>query len=122
MAVAQGTECGIRMDVRFHADVADPLFAFALRNDLGTHRVRDSTQLQHGPTGRFRRGRRGDRASAIRELARAGPLPADRFGGPRRLWRRHFDLREAISSILVHSTSSGGGAADLPHSFEIERG
>ena len=68
------------MEVRFHADVEDPLFAFALRNELGHTVFATSTQLQYGPTGRFVAGRVGDRAPSLPELAGARPLPADGLG------------------------------------------
>ena len=121
VSVPQGTECGIRMEVRFHADVADPLFAFALRNDLGHTVFATSTQLQHGATGHFLAGQ-----SATVHLRFMNWLAPGRYQLTVSVTRDGFgadalDLREEISSVLVHSAATGGGAADLPHSFDIRR-
>jgi hypothetical protein len=32
-----------------------------------------------------------------------------------------YDARQDIASIVIHAARSGGGAVDLPHTFEIER-
>ncbi len=122
VTVSQGTECAIRMEVRFHAEIVDPLFAFALRNDLGHTVFAASTQLQHGATGRFQAGE-----SATVRLRFQNWLAPGRYQLTVSVTRDGFgadalDLREDISSMLVHSTASGGGAADLPHTFEIKRG
>jgi ABC-type polysaccharide/polyol phosphate transport system ATPase subunit len=122
VSAAQGELCFVRMDVRFHADTQDPLFSLALKNDLGHTSFAASSQLRYGPSGSFRAG---DQA-AVR-------IQFENWLGPGRyrltasitrsgLGADAYDLREDISSIIVHASQPGGGAADLPHSFEIERG
>jgi hypothetical protein len=32
-----------------------------------------------------------------------------------------YDLRNDLTTIIVHAGKSGGGAVDLPHTFEIDR-
>ena len=121
VATEQGEECGIRMDVRFHADVDNPLFAFSLRNDLKQTVFATATQLRHGATGHFRAGEvatvrlRFQNWLAPGRYALTASVSRDGVGADA------FDLRLDVSSILVHSTAAGGGIADLPHSFEIER-
>jgi len=122
VAAAQGEPCFVRMDVRFHAHAEDPVFSLALKNDLGHTAFAASSQLRYGPSGSFRAG---DQA-AVR-------IQFENWLGPGRyrltasitragLGVDAYDLREDIISIIVHASKAGGGAADLPHSFEIERG
>jgi len=119
--IAQGDPCAVRMEVRFHQPVENPLFALALRNDLGHTAFATSTQLSHGPTGSFAAGE----TAQIR-------VSFDGWFGPGRyrltasvsrdgIGADAFDLREDISSVIVHAASTGGGVVDLPHRFEIER-
>jgi ABC-type polysaccharide/polyol phosphate transport system ATPase subunit len=121
VGMAQGDPCCVRMEVLFHADEEDPLFSISLRNELGYTAFSAGTWLQHGPTGRFRSGERATvrvrfdnwlapgRYSLTASVNKNGP------GGD------SFDTREDIGSIIVHASKSGGGVADLPHTFEIDR-
>jgi ABC-type polysaccharide/polyol phosphate transport system ATPase subunit len=117
----QGEECCVRIQVRFHADTTDPLFAIALVNDLGHNSFAVSTQLEHGPTGRFRSGQTVtvrlwfDNWLAPGRYRLTASVSRDGMGADA------FDLREDISSIVVHAGRSGGGAVDFPHRFQIER-
>jgi ABC-type polysaccharide/polyol phosphate transport system ATPase subunit len=118
---AQGEECRVRMEVRFHQATANPLFAIALRDERGQTAFATSTQLSHGPTGEFAPGQlalvtvRFDNWLAPGRYQLMASVSRDGLGADA------YDLREDISSLLVHSARSGGGAVDLPHSFEIER-
>jgi ABC-type polysaccharide/polyol phosphate transport system ATPase subunit len=120
-AAWQGEQCCVRLDIRFHADAMDPVFAIALRDDRGGMAFAASTQLTHGPTGEFRAGE----TAVIRvrftnwlapglyrllaSVARDGPQVDP------------YDARQDISSVMVYAERTGGGAADLPHTFGIER-
>ena len=120
-AVPQGEPCCVQLDVRFHADTEDPIFAIALLNELGHTSFAASTQLSHGSTGRFRAGE----IAAIRFRFENWLAPG-RYGLFASVARDGarvdaYDARQDISSIIVHATHSGGGAADLPHSVEIVR-
>ncbi len=121
VTAAQGEDCCVRMEVRFHAVAEDPLFAIALRNDLGHTSFAASTQLKHGPTGRFEPGELASVRVRFTNWLAPGryrlTVSVSRAG----LGTDVYDLRDAIGSILVYSALSGGGAADLPHEFEIER-
>ncbi len=121
VSTPHGQRCFIRMDVRFHADIEDPQFAIALHDDAGRTAFATSTQLAHGPTGAFRSGEQVTVRVAFENWLSAGryrltaSVSRDGFGADA------FDMRGDISSIIVHSGTAGGGAADLPHEFEIER-
>jgi ABC-type polysaccharide/polyol phosphate transport system ATPase subunit len=121
VTAAQGEPCCIRMDVRFHADTEEPVFSVALTNELGHTSFAASSQLRHGTTGRFAAG-----DHAVVRIRFENWLGPGRYRLTASITRSGlgvdaFDLREDISSIIVHASQAGGGAADLPHSFEIER-
>jgi ABC-type polysaccharide/polyol phosphate transport system ATPase subunit len=122
VAMAQGDPCLVRLDVHFHERTENPIFSIALRNDLGLTSFAASTQLEHGPTGSFEAGEeavvrvRFDNWLAPGRYSLSASLSRDGLGADA------YDLRDGISSIIVHSSRAGGGAADLPHSFEIDRG
>jgi ABC-type polysaccharide/polyol phosphate transport system ATPase subunit len=120
-SAAQGEACCVRLDARFHSDVEDPLFAISLRDELGHISFATSTQLGYGATGsfhidelavvriRFDNWLAPGRYQLTAAISRNGP-GAD-----------NYELREDISSLIVHASQHGGGAVDLPHTFEIER-
>jgi ABC-type glutathione transport system ATPase component len=117
----QGQTCWVRMDVLFHDRARDPLFAIALHDDNGRTAFATSTQLRHGATGEFHPGEqvsvrvRFDNWLAPGRYRLTASVSRDGFGADA------YDLRDDISSIIVHSGKSGGGAVDLPSTFEIER-
>jgi hypothetical protein len=109
------------VEIRFHADALDPMFAIALSNDQGQISVATSSNLVHGPTGGFRPG-----DGAVVRVQFENWLAPGRYrlvavvtgdGSA----ENAYDLRQDISSLIVWTDRSGGGAADLPHTFEIER-
>ena len=117
----QGEPCYIRMDVRFHADVDDPLFSIALHNEQGHLAFYTATPLTHGPTGHFRAG------DQVRVRVRfENWLAPGQYGLTASINRDDpglecFDTRENVTSLAVWAHRTGGGVVDLPSSFEIER-
>jgi ABC-type polysaccharide/polyol phosphate transport system ATPase subunit len=117
---SQGEQCCIRMDVRFHAETENPIFAIALRNEQGHTAFATSSYVDSIQSGRFDPGDTvvvrfrfenwlgPGRYRLMATVAREG------FGADL------FDLH-ADSSIIVLADNAGGGAADLPHTIEIER-
>jgi ABC-type polysaccharide/polyol phosphate transport system ATPase subunit len=117
----QGNPHWIRIEVDFHADAVDPIFGFALQDERGRLAFATSTQLTHGPTGRFEAGTR-----AIVRLRFENWLAPGRYRLMASVARDGhevdaYDARQEISSLVVYADRSGGGAVDLPHTFEIER-
>ena len=101
----QGEPCCIRLEVYFHADATDPIFAVALHNDRGNTAFAASTQLTHGATGQFAAARL-DRAlrnrlrGGLPQLARPGSLPPNGLSGTcRRSGRR---IRRTARHQLCH--------------------
>ena len=120
-AMQQGEPCRIRLEARFHEAAENPIFAVALRNDRGEAAFATSTELRAISTGRFSAGE-----VAVVEISFDNWLAPGRYNleasvTPDGLGANAYDLREAMSSLLVHATRSGGGAVDLPHNFEIMR-
>jgi ABC-type polysaccharide/polyol phosphate transport system ATPase subunit len=119
-SAAQGEACDVRMDVQFMEDVEDPIFSVSLQSEAGHYLFVASTESSHVNTGRFRAGTVAEvrlsfenhlapgRYRLFATVARAG------LGGD------VFDAHIS-SSLIVIPIHPGGGMADLPHGFEIER-
>ncbi len=121
VSLEQGEPCCVSMDVRFHADAEDPLFAIALRDERGHSVFGAATYLDHGPTGRFAAGR--DALVRVRFDNWLAPGRYSLMASVNRNGPGHdsYDTREDIGSLIVSSSKTGGGIVDLPHRFEIER-
>jgi ABC-type polysaccharide/polyol phosphate transport system ATPase subunit len=117
----QDVEVCVRLDVRFHADVVDPMFAIALRNDLGHTVFATNTQFAHGATGSFRAGQQAVVRMRFRNWLSPGRYRLTASVTRDGVAADAYDLRENISSVVVFAAHAGGGAADFPHTFEIER-
>ena len=122
VSAPQGEPLCVRLEVRFHSYVEDPLFAVALHNEHGHVSFATSTQLEHGPTGTFRAGE-----VAVVRLQLENWLAPGRYRLAASVARDGtgadtYDTREGISSVIVYASKPGGGLVDLPHSFQIEHG
>ena len=122
LEIEQGQPLHARLDVYFHAESVDPIFAIALHNERGTTAFAASTQLTHGPTGTFRA--RSTASILIRFENWLGPGRYRLLASVAREGATvdAYDARQDIASIVIHAARSGGGAVDLPHTFEIIRG
>jgi ABC-type polysaccharide/polyol phosphate transport system ATPase subunit len=119
-SAAQGELCDIRMDVRFMEDVDDPIFSASLQSEAGHYLFVASTASSRVETGRFSAGSTAEvrlsfenhlapgRYRMFATVARAG-LGADVFDA------------HVSSFLIVIPVHPGGGMADLPHVFEIDR-
>jgi hypothetical protein len=117
----QGDPCWVQLEVYFHSDALDPIFAIALQNERGGTAFAASTQLTHGATGHFRAGTTAEVLLRFDNWLAPGQYrlfaSVARDGGQ----VDAYDARQDISSVVVHASKSGGGAVDLPHTFEIKR-
>ena len=117
----QGTPCAIAAEVYFHSEATDPIFAMAIQNERGQTVFAASTQLTKIATGEFTAG-----TTATVRLRFENWLGPGRYRLLASVARNGaeadpYDVRQDISSLIVYGGRSGGGAVDLPHSFEIER-
>jgi ABC-type polysaccharide/polyol phosphate transport system ATPase subunit len=113
--------CHVCVEVKFNEDMEDPIFAWALRNEAGQTVFATSSLFEHRKTGAFSAGETvvvrtgfsmrlaGNRYTLSPSVARAG-------GG-----QDIVDVREDITSLLVHSTRFTGGMVDLEQVFEVQR-
>ncbi len=119
--LAAGDELAAVMRVRFHETVEDPIFAIALRNEIGHTVFATSTKWEQLASGRYGAGDIAEvRITLESWLApstyKLTPSVARDGGGANAL-----DLREDLVSLLVHSTRTTGGIVDIPHRIEVER-
>lgn len=54
--ISKGDECTIRMKIRFHRDIKDPIFAFSIKNKLGIEITGTNTMFENCETGQCRTG------------------------------------------------------------------
>jgi ABC-type polysaccharide/polyol phosphate transport system ATPase subunit len=118
---AQGEPVTACVEVTFHKDLEDPIFALNLLNEPRHTVFATSTDWRFGPTGHFAAGDSvvvrvrfenwlaPNRYTLTPSVARAG-------GGADAL-----DLREDLASLMVHSTRTTGGIADVPHTFSLDK-
>jgi ABC-type polysaccharide/polyol phosphate transport system ATPase subunit len=116
----QGEPCDIRMQVRFLAEIIDPMFLIRLQADNGQFVFATNTDAQQLTTGRYGPGDVANirirfdnwlapgRYRLVATVARAG-FGADALA------------THLTSSIIVIAERPGGGTADLPSTMEIDR-
>jgi ABC-type polysaccharide/polyol phosphate transport system ATPase subunit len=121
VAAMQGEPCYVRTEVHFHTDVENPLFAVSLDDDHGRRAFAASTALSHGPTGHFHAGEMAVIRTRFENWLAPGRYRLTASVSADGLGANAYDLRNDLSTIIVHAGKSGGGAVDLPHSFQIER-
>jgi ABC-type polysaccharide/polyol phosphate transport system ATPase subunit len=120
-AIEQGRPLTIVLRVRFHQALEDPIFAAALRNEVGHTVFSTSTAWRGVSTGSFAAGDLADvRIDMETWFApshyKLTPSVARDGGGDNAL-----DLREDLVSLLVHSTQATGGVVDVPHEYTVQR-
>jgi hypothetical protein len=109
------------MDVRFHAPVPEPIFAFYLRNEPRHIVFATSTGWHLDGVGSFAPG------EEVRVRARFDNwLAPNRYTVSPSVARAGsgddlLDLREDLASVLVHGTRVSGAIADVPHELKVER-
>ncbi|MGN6868484.1 MAG: ABC transporter ATP-binding protein [Solirubrobacteraceae bacterium] len=116
----QNEPCDVRMDVEFMEDVQDPIFSVSLQNEAGHYLFVASTDTSRVETGRFAAG-----TTAAVRLCFDNHLAPGRYRLFATVARAGLgaDVLDAhiSSSLIVIPTQVGGGLADLPHEFDIER-
>jgi ABC-type polysaccharide/polyol phosphate transport system ATPase subunit len=119
-AMPQGEFCQVCVEVTFHEDMQDPIFAWGLRNETGLA-VMNSTTFHHHPrTGHFKAGqtivaRTGFALRIAGNRYTLSPSVAHRGTGG-----DVVDVREDLVTLLVHSSTITGGVVDLEQSFHVE--
>jgi ABC-type polysaccharide/polyol phosphate transport system ATPase subunit len=116
----QGEPCIVKLDVRFHAEVVDPVFAIGFFDEAGHVPFVAQSNVEHGPSGRFGPGEKVIVSIEFENWLAPGRyhLTASVFRDPD---ARLHDKREDFDTLIVYSSKPPGGVVDLPHSFQIER-
>jgi ABC-type polysaccharide/polyol phosphate transport system ATPase subunit len=117
---AQGEVLIVRMELSFAELVRDPIFAINLLNETGQPVFSTNTDAQRIQTGTFEAG-----TQAVVKLSFQNWLSPGRYRLNATVARAGFgaDIFDAhlINSIIVLADKPGGGLADLPHTYVIER-
>jgi ABC-type polysaccharide/polyol phosphate transport system ATPase subunit len=120
-SIAAGDELVAAMRVRFSSPIEEPIFAIALRNEIGHTVFATSTQWAGQATGSFGAGEVAEVRIALESwLApstyKLSPSVARDGAGANAL-----DLREDLVTLDVHSTKTTGGIVDIPHRIDVVR-
>jgi ABC-type polysaccharide/polyol phosphate transport system ATPase subunit len=119
-AMPQGEFCIVCVEVTFHEDMQDPIFAWSLRNETGLA-VMNSTTFHHNPrTGSFKAGQ-----TVIARTGFALRIAGNRYTLSPSIAQRGsgadiVDVREDLVTLLVHSSTITGGVVDLEQSFTVD--
>jgi ABC-type polysaccharide/polyol phosphate transport system ATPase subunit len=119
-AMPQGEFCIVCVEVTFHQDMQDPIFAWSLRNETGLA-VMNSTTFHHNPrTGSFKAGQ-----TVIARTGFALRIAGNRYTLSPSIAQRGsgadiIDVREDLVTLLVHSSTITGGVVDLEQSFTVD--
>jgi hypothetical protein len=121
-AIACGEPCRACVEAHFNTALENPIFGFTIRNDVGATIFATTTALDHGPTGSFPAGQ-----TVVVRLDFANWMCPSRYNLTPSIAREGIgadaiDIREDITSLVVHSGHFTGGVVNLPHTFELLRG
>jgi ABC-type polysaccharide/polyol phosphate transport system ATPase subunit len=116
-----GEQLSIVTEIQFEDEIEDPVFGLSLRNEAGHTIFATTTQWAHPHTGRFGPGELVTVRVQVEAWFAAGRYRSTPSVSRAGTGADALDLREDMSSFILHSTRALGGALDPPHSFEIER-
>jgi ABC-type polysaccharide/polyol phosphate transport system ATPase subunit len=119
-AMPQGEFCIVCIEVTFHEDMQDPIFAWGLTNEAGLRVMNSTTFYDHPRTGHFKAGQ-----TVVARTGFALRIAGNRYTlSPSVAYRGAgsdvVDVREDLVTLLVHSSRITGGVVDLEQSFNIE--
>src|SRR5215207_95442 len=119
-AMPQGEFCHVCVEVTFHEDMQDPIFAWGLRNESGLSVMNSTTFHDHPRTGHFKAGQ-----TVVARTGFALRIAGNRYTLSPSIARRGsgadlVDVREDLVTLLVHSSRITGGVVDLEQVFVVE--
>lgn len=120
-ALAQGEPMAICTEVRFHADLENPIFALSLRNAVRHTVFATSTVWEQERTGSFAPGDAVVVRITMENWLAPGQYEATPSVAHQGAGADAIDLREDLSAVTVHSTRYSGGVADIPHAIAVTR-
>jgi hypothetical protein len=120
-AIGQGAPLTIVTRVRFHEALSEPVFAAALRNEVGHTVFSTSTAWSGVRTGSFAPNQVAEVRIHLETWFAASHYKLSPSVAREGDERNALDLREDLVSLVIHSTRVTGGVVDVPHSYEITR-
>jgi ABC-type polysaccharide/polyol phosphate transport system ATPase subunit len=119
----QGRPVNVCMEVRFHAAMEEPIFAFHMRNEPRHTVFAASTDWRPGAVGSFAAGE----TARVKARIDGWWLAPNRYTVSPSVAHAGtgddvIDLREDLAALVVHGTRVTGGLVDLPHEITVERG
>jgi ABC-type polysaccharide/polyol phosphate transport system ATPase subunit len=120
-ALHQSAFCHVCVEVQFNEDIEDPIFGWSLRNEARQTIMATSTSYDHPHTGTFKAGE-----TVVVKIGFSMRLAASRYTLSPSVARAGageavLDVREDLTSLIVHATRSTGGVVDLEQVFNLER-
>ena len=116
----QGETVVARVEVSFHETLENPIIGMSLRNEQEQPVFASSTAVDGIKTGHFSPGDRTTVRFRFENMLGPGRYSMQAFVARDGLGADLLDLHED-SSLIVVAVRAGGGAADLPHTIELER-
>jgi ABC-type polysaccharide/polyol phosphate transport system ATPase subunit len=120
VSATQGESCSVKLDIRFHDGVADPVFSIGLFDEAGHVAFVAHSHMVYGQSGHFEPGE-----TACVTIQFENWLAPGRYHLSASVYRDTdaslYDKREDFGILIVSSSKAGGGVVDLPHTFQIDR-
>ncbi len=117
-SLSYGRPCRVCMEIRFNEEFVDPIFGVTLRNQIGGTVFATTTDVAHGPTGRFDAGQ-----TVVVRLDFDNCLAASRYTLTPSVAEKGsasaLEMRDDLASLLIEGGPMTGGVAHLSHTFEI---
>jgi ABC-type polysaccharide/polyol phosphate transport system ATPase subunit len=120
-ALAQGERMAICTEVRFHQELANPIFALALRNAVRHTVFATSTVWEQEHTGMYSPGDTVVARISLENWLAPGQYEATPSIARHGAGADAVDLREDLAAVTVHSTRYSGGVTDIPHDIAVTR-
>ena len=108
----------IAAEVRFHADVRDPMFTFNVANYASNQLFGGASTYSEPHAGLFRAGE-----TAVFRIGFDNVLHQDRYALTASVQVGHdmLDYRVRVASVMVHNLHDSGSLVELPYTVSIER-
>jgi ABC-type polysaccharide/polyol phosphate transport system ATPase subunit len=121
-SIGQGDALRVAMEIRFHAELDDPVFGFSLRNQVGHTIFATRTDVHGERTGHFTAGDTATMRVALdNRLAPSDYRLTPSIARAEAAVGDALDLREDLAQLTVHGSHLSGGVVDLAHEIDVER-
>lgn len=109
------------VEARFHERIVDPIFGVTMKNDAGATIFAMTSDITHGPTGRFEPGDEVTVKMTFHNWLMASTYKVTPSIARAGLGADAIDMRADLATLIVHGGYYTGGVTNLPHEFEVIR-